>query len=151
MNLLYWIGIDPGVKIGYALWSVPDKRIVSLHTFHEFNLFRNHLQVFNSAWEGQIKVALEDTTLKNHIWDGKGRPSPDEVRKLLKVARNVGMNQGACREIKHLLEWLKISYLAIRPGDSPTKVEEGFFKKLTGWTGKVTEHSMDAAMLVVGR
>ncbi|EMO20703.1 hypothetical protein LEP1GSC168_0032 [Leptospira santarosai str. HAI134] len=45
----------------------------------------------------------------------------------------------------------KIPYRLVHPKRRATKIKAAEFRTLTGWTGRTSEHSRDAAMLVVGR
>ncbi len=151
---MYWIGIDPGRNIGLAVWNSKIKIFEELVTYrNNFNKFRRDMNKYAEAWNN-VKVVLEATYKKNHVWETPGRPLPTslkEIRKLLRIARNVGMNQGAALEIKHLLQYLNLPFIEVVQGTSPTKLEVEYFRKISKWEGKVSEHSIDAAMLVIGR
>lgn len=153
VKMKYLIGIDPGVQIGFALWDCIKKKFVAIQTYN-IHQFRQNLEVYAKMFPGEVGAYLEASDMKEYIWHREGRPlptSPIEIRKLLKLARNVGLNQGSAREIRHLLEWYEVPITNILPGTSPTKVTPQFFQSATGWREKVTSHAMDAAMLIVGR
>ncbi len=151
---MYWIGIDPGVDIGVAVWNSEIKIFEELVTYrNNFNKFRQYMSRCEDG-RSQIKVVLEATYKKNHIWETPDRPLPTSRKKileLLRIARNVGMNQGSAWEIKHLLEYLNLPHIEVVQGSSPTKMEEDYFRKISKWKKRSSEHSRDAAMLVIGR
>ncbi len=152
---MYWIGIDPGCNIGLAVWNSERKIFEELVTYWDnFNKFRKDMRYYAETYDN-IKVVLEATYKKNHIWETPNRPlptNPQEIRKLLRIARNVGENQGRAWEIKHLLEYLNLPHIEVVQGSSPTKIEVEYFRRLSKWEGKSSsEHSRDAAMLVIGR
>ena len=151
---MFWIGIDPGRNIGLAVWNSNTKSFSELATYRkDFNKFRSDMLEF-AKLRNSTKVVLEATYKKNHIWETPGRPlptTPKKIRTLLKIARNVGMNQAAALEIKHLLQYLNLPFIEVVQGTSPTKLEVEYFRKISKWEGKVSQHSMDAAMLIIGR
>lgn len=132
------IGIDPGVKCGFATWD-PEKRELNPKTL--------------TIWE------LHDE-LKN--WD------PESVHLVIEDARKRGgpsrRASGAfwlrtlTKQIVELCESLGLSYELIRPGSTETKSNPYFFQRITGLKavtkgGKViiSEHARDAALMVFGR
>ena len=47
-------------------------------------------------------------------------------------------------------DYYSIEYMLIAPKNNRTKTTAAEFKKMTGWEGRTSEHSRDAAMLVWG-
>lgn len=45
----------------------------------------------------------------------------------------------------------QIAFRALPPAKGGTKLNPDYFKALTGWRGKTSEHARDAAMIVFGR
>lgn len=45
----------------------------------------------------------------------------------------------------------EIPFRALPPIKGGTKLQPDYFKALTGWKGKTSEHARDAAMIVFGR
>ena len=81
----------------------------------------------------------------------------------IRAAMNVGSNAAAARLIKDMLRQSLIPVITVSPQDRqradktnapiellqlPTKTNKKQFKKLTGYTGKSSEHSRDAATLI---
>lgn len=48
------------------------------------------------------------------------------------------------------LQDLCIPYEAVAPKNNKTKITADYFRKVTGWEGRTSEHARDAAMLVFG-
>lgn len=161
MKKHYAIGIDPGAHIGWAVYCAQEKRFIEILTFHQMLKFHSHLMEFYTTLSADTVVTfyLEATDKINYVWDAPNRPlptDPGEVRKALRLARNVGMNQGQCREIRNILNWYHLEcrdiiprYRSLKPQKG--KMAEGYFRKISGWTGKLSQHGIDAAMLVIGR
>jgi len=149
------IGIDPGVNIGFAIYFCKPKQFFRILTFRDTVDFHAYLLAFIRNVlkpKDEVTFYLEATDKIKHVWDAPGRPLPTDpagVRKLLRVARNVGMNQGQAREIRNILKWHDLKCVDVIP--TQKKTTASYFRKISGWTGKLTQHSIDAAMLVIGR
>ena len=61
---------------------------------------------------------------------------------------SIGGSRDATRE--DFLTDKKIPFEMVAPSRNSTKLSAEVFKRLTGWQGRTSEHSRDAAMLVFG-
>lgn len=148
-----FIGIDPGVDTGVAIWDKPNKKICHVRTC------KIHKAIFSVKWlseegflvdvgrkvaKNRIVVRMEDSRLRKWIPQSKNEKA------------NRGRNQGAgsikrdCQIWEDLLEELKIDLDLVAPAAGRTKWSADYFKQLTGWTGITSNHGRDAAALVYG-
>lgn len=132
------IGIDPGANTGYATWDVLAREFGMLATMKAWSAMW-HVQQLHSA--GGIRmVVIEDARLR--IWFGtKGR----------EALQGAGAIKRECTLWSEMLGDLGIPFLCVKPAAGQTKYTAEAFARLTGWTGRTSEHARDAGMLVWGR
>jgi len=131
------IGIDPGVKTGVAVWD---------HRKQQFTHIRTESIVTALAFcleqneRGGIEIWFEDA--RQRTWfDQAGR---EQLQGAGSIKRDCGIWQEFC-------EFYQIPYRAIKPAKGGTKWNADFFKRVTGWPERTSEHSRDAAVLVFQR
>lgn len=140
---MIYIGIDPGDNTGFAAW---DSRAASFVEVETYSLHKALDRVKKLAWEthGGVHVVFEDARLRK--WFAPEH-SPSEYRGKL-------MGAGAAkRDAKIWEEFLTdygIPFTAHKPQAGGTKWNKEYWQKVTGWTGRSSEHSRDAALLVYG-
>ena len=136
---MIYIGIDPGTHTGVAVWDSKEGRFLSLETMpiHRAMDLVRMARDDNEA----IQVIFEDARLRT--WFGKGDVSAK--------AQGAGSVKRDCSIREDFLTDSEIPFLTTKPGNVATKVTPSWFRKLTGWEGRCSEHARDAAMLVFGR
>jgi hypothetical protein len=132
------IGIDPGVRTGFAIEQ--DGKLVQLKTLSFWPAYHLAVQLFRE--NGQLAAVVEVPKTKAN-WHEKS------------AAHNVGR---VCREAELMADGLElagIQVMRVHPCGWFNKklkmTEEAFFRMITGWGGKSNEHSRDAAMLLFMR
>ena len=133
------IGIDPGTHTGVAVWDSKEGKFLSLETMpiHRAMDLVRMARDDNEA----IQVIFEDARLRT--WFGKGNVSAK--------AQGAGSVKRDCSIWEDFLIDSGIPFVTTKPGNVATKVTPSWFRKLTGWEGRCSEHARDAAMLVFGR
>lgn len=127
------IGIDPGVKTGYAiiengrLYDLGSRSAVAV----ENDILRYHEQK-------PVKLVIEDA--RKRTWF-----------KQRNNAQGAGSIKRDCQRWQEFAEFHGIQYELTHPKHNMTKTKAAQFKRITGWTGRTNEHGRDAAMLVWGR
>ena len=136
-----YIGIDPGVNTGFAVWDSEEKQFVEISTLD----FWRAIDRVNDFWyEEDLTIVIEDpgqhrTTYARH------RTQKGQNR----INQNVG---AANREATLLIErFRQLGYTVIPVKPVRRKLTAGDFKQVTGYTGRTSEHGRDAGMLVFGR
>lgn len=138
MSWRYCIGIDPGVKTGFCVWSKEDKRIRQLRTvkIHEA---MEAVRVWHKDWPGQVVVVVEDARQATFNRQSDGFK-----------AQGAGSVKRDCSIWEGYLDFLKVEYRMVRPKKSSTKLNPVAFKKITGHGEVTSSHARDACMLVFG-
>lgn len=136
MSWRYCIGIDPGVKTGFCVWSKEDQRIRQLRTvsIHEA---MEAVKVWHKNWPGQVVVVVEDARQATY-----GRQN-DEHK-----AQGAGSVKRDCSIWDGYLHFLGVDSRMVRPKKASTKWDAQTFKRVTGFTGITSSHARDACLLV---
>ena len=137
------IGIDPGTKTGFAVWDTADERFLAIGTESIHRAMEDVL-----IWKGiseslgqKIEVTFEDA--RQRTWYGEG----DTYAKL----QGAGSVKRDCSIWEDFLKDKGIPYKAVQPIKGATKVSPEWFKQISHWHVRVSQHARDAAMLVIGR
>ena len=131
------IGIDPGVKTGFAAW---DKTVSKYHLIDTVSILKamEFVKLYKEMNVLQ-QIRFEDARLRR--WYGEaGR---ERMRGVGSVERDCTIWEEYCRQ-------MEIPFEAIHPRRVQTKRTAAYFKKVTGWPGRTSEHARDAAMIVFG-
>lgn len=136
----FYIGIDPGINCGIAIWCSFDKSFDDISTLKLHKVFMMIL----SYPPQNIIVYIENP----NTFVPFGKVSREEID-----ARRQGA--GSVKQtFKHIIEFLedhKIDYVKTRLQGGMKKMKAENFKRQTGWDKSTDEHGRDAAMLVYGR
>lgn len=134
---MVYIGIDTGVNTGFAVWDKDRRELVELSTL---KIHRAMERVKELSDSHDIKVYFEDA--RQRQWFGRSG-----VEKL----QGAGSVKRDCSIWEDYLTDLGVEFYAIAPKNNSTKMNASFFSKITGYQGRTSEHSRDAAMLVFNR
>ena len=134
------IGIDPGTHTGVAVWDSREGKFLSLDTLliHDaLDLVKRYANINNR----DMQVVFEDA--RQRKWFGHGDTSA-KLQGAGSVKRDCSIWEDFCKDYG-------IPYWAKPPVKGATKVSAEYFKMVSHYTGRTSEHSRDAAMLVIGR
>lgn len=143
----YYIGIDPGVNTGVAVWDKKEKAFKYFSTTDFWELIEG---IGSLGWTEEDKedhvVCIEDPNVNKPLFANK----KGSTKSLIKIAQNVGSNK---REASLLIDFFERNGIAFKalPPSRKGKLSSEQFKAYTGYTGRTNEHVRDAAMLVFGR
>ena len=134
------IGIDPGTHTGVAVWDTREGKFLSLETLP---IHRALLRVqIMAEWDkDNIQVVFEDA--RQRTWFGKGDTNA-KAQGAGSVKRDCSIWEDFCKDYG-------IPFWAKPPVKGATKVSADYFKMVSHYQGRTSEHSRDAAMLVIGR
>ena len=136
------IGIDPGVKTGFAVWDSEKQKFLEISTCtitEAMNRVIIH-QYLALTSEKDIMLHIEDARLRK--WYGNsGR---EKLQGAGSVKRDSKIWEDFCKENE-------IEYRMVAPKNNRTKVSKEYFTKITGWMKQTTDHARDAAMMVFGK
>lgn len=139
---MIYIGIDPGTETGLAVWDSHRGRFVSLDTLaihkamHKVGMWQQ--TCIDTGTE--LMVIFEDA--RQRTWFGDR--STAKLQGAGSVKRDCSIWEDYCTD-------MGIPFRAVPPQKGGTKVSSGYFKMISGWQGRTSNHARDAAMLVLGR
>ena len=141
------IGIDPGTHTGVAVWDSREGKFLSLETLPIHRALEKVKEMSHPFWHmdrlyhDDIQVVFEDA--RQRTWFGKGDTNA-KLQGAGSVKRDCSIREDFCKDYG-------IPYWAKPPVKGATKVSAEYFKMVSHYTGRTSEHSRDAAMLVIGR
>ena len=130
----YLIGIDPGKKTGFAIYDRQEKKLINVSTLSIIAAMRNIMQMGTD-----IELRIEDARLRKWF----GNAGKEKLQGVGSVKRDSSILEEFC-------VFYALRYTMIHPKNNLTKTKAAYFKKITGWESRTSEHSRDAAMLVFG-
>ena len=130
-------GIDPGTKTGVALWSPKKQAFKSIETVGIVSAMRRIITAMSPDIE--VAVYFEDARLRTWF----GNSGREKLQGAGSIKRDSAIWQEFC-------EYYKIPYQAVKPEKGQTKWGAEYFKRLTGWEKRTSQHARDAAALVFG-
>lgn len=139
---MIYIGIDPGTKTGIAVWDAVRKKLVEVETvpIHKaMDMVRAYKAATDASGVG-LRVIFEDA--RQRKWFDHNATAR---------IQGAGSIKRDCSIWDDYLQDMGILYQALPPGKNMTKWSESYFKTVTGWKGRTSNHARDAAVLVFGR
>ena len=134
------VGIDTGRHTGFAVWDTEKRQLDFVDTIP---IHEALLRIWSQR-HANVEVYFEDA--RQRKWYGTRTAKED--RNKLQGAGSVKRDSTIWEDA--LKDW-GIPFHAVAPKHNVTKMTPEFFRALTGWKGRTSEHSRDAAMLVFGR
>lgn len=135
-----WIGIDPGVHTGFAVWN--GGRFTELGTYP---LHRAFLRLLDIMEADDVHVVFEDARLRKWI------PREATISEARGRAQGAGSVKRDCAIWEAICRYYRLPFDALPPKAGMTKLSADAFARLTGWATRTSNHARDAAMLVFGR
>ena len=135
------IGIDTGVKTGYAV-AMDHGTGGELHQVECLSITKAMQAVQEiKAIHGKdnLKLYIEDARKRTWFTGGK-----EKAQGVGSVKRDAQIWEDWCKE-------QGINFKLIHPAANATKKKVEDFTRMTGWAGRTNEHARDAAMLVFKR
>lgn len=137
-----FIGIDPGVNTGLAVWETREKRFLEVRTLpivRALELCEEYRMSY------ALNMVFEDARLRQ--WLPRERNLSEYRGKLMgagSVKRDCDIWEEYCTEHS-------IPFQAVPPRRGETKWDADYFARVTGWTKRTSNHARDAALLVYGK
>lgn len=138
-NILYIIGIDPGVTTGFALWSCEEKKLINVESDIAYGVELRVLNLVNKYGSDALFIRVEDARQR----DWFGNSGTERWKGAGSVMRD-------CGRWEELLKAEGLAFEMVSPKRNRTKLDAVRFGQYTGWQGKTNEHARDAGMLVFG-
>lgn len=132
-NKLIVMGIDPGYRTGYCIWS--GEKILKITTTSKDRMLDVLKQIKE---EGLVSVVGIEVSTKTHIYQRDGV----NQRAMLRIAQNVGANRAEALRLVGIAMGLGFEVVQMEPKN--TKMDPLIFQKITGYTKKCSSHARDA-------
>ncbi len=133
-----YIGIDTGVSTGVAVWDTKQRRLTSVSTL-QIDEAMEYVMSLADEYHNDVFVRYEDANLRTWVQGGR-----EKLQGVGSVKRDAKIWEG-------FLTRKNIPHEAVAPKDNRTKVSPDYFKKITKWKGRTSEHARDVVMLVFGK
>jgi hypothetical protein len=138
-----FIGIDPGVATGLAIW-IPETKHYELYTLSFFEAY-SRILTWHIALDDELQIIIENPN--------KNRPTFERgalvTAKRNKISQNVGENKRDAKLWIEMCRFYGIKYTDVRP--TRTKLTAEGFEKFFGIKTKCSQHARDAFRLIGGR
>jgi hypothetical protein len=135
------IGIDPGTHTGVAVWDTRERKFLSLDTMPIHRALDMVFVLRCKVGISNIQVVFEDARQRKWF----GREDTDAKKQGAgSVKRDCSIWEDFCKDHG-------IPFQAKPPIKGATKVSAAYFKIISHYQGRTSEHARDAAMLVIGR
>lgn len=137
------VGIDCGVKTGFA---VANNGVLSRVETLTITQAMEKVKALH-AKNLDLVVRIEDARLRTWFGSADARQAKSGAG----VREGVGSVKRDCSIWEQFCIEQNIKYELVHPAANMTKTKSEYFNRITGWVGRTSEHSRDAAMLVHGR
>lgn len=134
------VGIDCGVKTGFA---VADKGILVRVETLTITKAMDAVKQLHSQYPDMV-LKIEDARLRTWFGSADARQAKSGAG----LREGVGSVERDCNICEQFCKEQGIKFDLVHPAANMTKTKDEYFKKITDWTGRTSEHSRDAAMLV---
>ena len=147
-------GIDPGVNTRVAIWDRRKRMFVVVHTYDksDYGIIAALGELSKWVASGRLEeIHVEDARLRT--WFEEPKNSKERIKKL----QGAGSVKRDCAIWQQFCAYKNIVYKAVHPKEvyarfplpsGMNKWNAEYFMKMTGWPGRTSVHSRDAAALV---
>lgn len=140
---MIYIGIDPGTHTGVAIWDNKQQEFIELATIPIHQALLKVKNYYNDN-KGLSKICVVFEDARQRTWFGKDKNTNAKLQGAGSIKRDCSIWEDFCKDYQ-------IPFLAVPPMKGCTKLSEAYFKTISGWKGRTSNHARDAAMLVIGR
>ena len=137
------IGLDPGKNTGIAVWNTETQSFETVDTV----LIHEALFAIWDRWahyDDDVRVYFEDARKRQYL---PRERNASEYRGKLMGAGSVKRDSVIWQDA--LTDW-GIPFTMVPPRAGATKWTADTFRRITGYTGRTSNHARDAALLVYG-
>ena len=158
---MIYIGIDPGEHTGLAVWDSATQsfRVVATLPLHkamkEVVKWAHSPELYGARCASKVRVVCEDA--RQRTWFAPERNNSEYRGKLMGAGaakRDAKIWEEFLSDRDVALPWandMGLTYEMHKPQKGGTKWPAETFASVTRYTGRTSEHSRDAALLVYGR
>ena len=139
MKTDYYIGIDPGVSTGVAVWDSNNALFLSVESMSILSAIDEVSSLLLKYDKSKVQIRIEDA--RKRRWFGNAG-----VERL----QGAGSIKRDCSIWEEFVTKNNIKHQLVAPANVRTKLNHAQFSNLTKHTKQTNEHGRDAAMLVFG-
>lgn len=142
----YLIGIDPGTNTGLAVWNTDERRFDCLETLGIVTAMAELVEFLRyHGGMTDCEICIEDA--RQRQWLPREKNLSEYRGKLM----GAGSVKRDCAIWEEFAIYYGIPLNLVPPRKGLTKWDAETFNKMTGWTGRTSNHARDAALLVWGK
>lgn len=134
------IGVDTGTHTGVAVWNSEENEFIDIKTLMLHQALQLVITMCQMWKRENVMVLFEDA--RQRKWYGHDADAKKMGAGYVK--RDAVIWEQFCTDYG-------IAFRALPPAKGATKLDADYFKRLTGWSKRTSEHARDAAMIVFGR
>lgn len=137
---MIFIGIDTGTHTGVAVWDSEERQFIDIKTLKLHQALQLVITMCKVWHKENVVVLFEDARQRKWF----GHKANAKMQGAGSVKRDAAIWEEFCTDYG-------IAFRALPPAKGQTKLSPDYFKSLTGWKGRTSDHARDAAMIVFGR
>lgn len=137
---MIFIGIDTGTHTGVAVLDSEERQFLEIKTMMLHQALQFVITMCQVWKRENVMVLFEDA--RQRKWFGSD--SDAKMQGAGSVKRDASIWEEFCTDYQ-------IAFRALPPAKGGTKLNPDYFKALTGWKKRTSEHARDAAIIVFGR
>lgn len=141
---MIYIGIDPGVNTGMAVWDTETKSLRFVATLPILEAM-SYVKTFREVISPDCHIIFEDARKRKYL------PREKNLSEYRGRLMGAGSIKRDCEIWEEFAKRIGVTYTAVPPRKGATKWGAYYFKKVTGWEGRTSNHARDAALLVFGK
>lgn len=143
---MLYIGIDPGVNTGLAVWDDSRQKFVRVETLGIVTAMVELIEFlrYHGAMD-DCYIYIEDARQRTYL------PRERNLSEYRGKLMGAGSVKRDCAIWEEFADYYGIPIQLVPPRKGATKWDADYFKKVTGWTGRTSNHARDAALLVFGK
>ena len=142
----YYIGIDPGVHTGLAIWDADGREFVRVETLGIVAAMVGIVEFLRCRGaEDDCTLIIEDARQRKWI------PQEKSLSQFKGRAMGAGSVRRDCAIWEEFAKHYGLALQMLPPRKGLTKWSAEQFELVCGWTGRTSDHARDAAMLVFGK
>jgi hypothetical protein len=142
-----FIGIDPGENTGFAVWDSSEHRLIKVETLEIWEAMEAVVRWADECREVNRPILVRFEDARQRKWFQKETSASEYRGKLM----GAGAAKRDSRIWEEFLQGKGIPFQAVKPQPGHTKWNPDYWSLVTGWKGRTSEHSRDAALLVFGK
>lgn len=144
---MIYIGIDPGVNTGIAVWDSSARKFLRIQTLGIVTAMVDvaELVKYRGIEAEDVTLVVEDARQRKWI------PREKSLSQFKGRAMGAGSVRRDCAIWEEYARHFGYNLQLLPPRAGATKWSAEQFGRVTGWTGRTSNHARDAAMLVFGK